>query len=129
MSRGIGCLLSRPSHDPGKRSTLEVFHYDDRAPGLFEDFVSLYDVRMIEARSKARFVQKHAPKFRFARELGFQKFENHEFIEAARAARDGKIHVGRSTLAELRQETVLAMRPVFFIGKAEHRLCMLMYRA
>src|SRR5262245_32700696 len=76
---------------------------------------------MVEARGEARLVQEHAPELRLDGQLQLEELENDELVETARSSQSGQVNIGGAALAELRDDTVLAVRAMFFRGESSHR--------
>jgi hypothetical protein len=89
---------------------LEVLHHDDGLALILGNLVRLDDVGVIEPRGEPGLAQEHVPEFGIAGQVLLERLEDDELAEAARAARDREVHVRRSALPELDEDSVFPLR-------------------
>jgi hypothetical protein len=78
-----------------------------KCPALF-DLVGLDDVRVVETRGEAGFVDEHRGELVVLGELFLQLLDDDELAEAARTLRRGQVNDRHSPSAELRDRTIFS---------------------
>src|SRR6188768_2880045 len=87
---------------------LEVLHDEEIEPVLLDDFVSVDDVGVVQARRNARLVEEHRDEVLIPRQLWTDLLNVDELVETGRTARERKVDPGHSPLGQKGDQLVAA---------------------
>ena len=107
-----------------KRVALDVLHHQVVADGAGAHFEDGHDVRVMNARSDARFVQEHLDELFLARQMRMQPLHRDEALKAADAGQARKVHRGHATGRDLAHQLIAidALSPRAGVEEFRHSL-------
>jgi len=87
---------------------MDELHREERRACVLVDLVHVSDVRMLERRGEARFVEEHPDEIRIVRDGRQDALDDAQLLEAGRSTNTREIDLGHSAHRELPQDLVLA---------------------
>jgi hypothetical protein len=95
--------------DQGReRLPIQVLHRKEVATTCFAGFEGLQHIRMVQASGQLRLIHEHAERALSPRQIMTELFHDQQLAKRAQAAGKREVHRAHATLAELRDQTVLA---------------------